>query len=54
MSHVTQWFYSTQLKSHLAKIGDPCPSEDGDKGFLISRDQMINESPDSVGQILSS
>ena len=24
----------TQRKSHLAKIGDPCPSEDGDKGFF--------------------
>ena len=55
MSHVTRWLWSTQLKSHLAKIGDHCPSEDGDKAFFfnITCDQMINESRDSVGQIPS-
>ena len=34
----------TQRKSHLAKIGDPCPSEDGDKGFFNikwSHDQWV-------------
>ena len=53
MSQVTRWLWSTQLKSHLAKIGDHCPSEGRDKAFLISRDQIINESRDSVGQIPS-
>ena len=51
---MTRWFLSTQLKSHLAKIGDHCPSEGGDKEFfLISRDHMINESIDSVREIPS-
>ena len=53
MSHVTRWLWSTQRKSHLTKIGDHCPSAGGDKAFLILRDQMINESRDSVGQIPS-
>ena len=49
MSHGTRWLWSTRLKSHLAKIGGHCPSEDGDKGFfLISRDHLINESRDSM------
>ena len=54
MSHATRWLWSTQLKSHLAKIGDHCPSEGGEKSFLlISHDHMINESRDSVDQIPS-
>ena len=54
MSHATRWLWSTQLKSHLAKIGDHCPSEGGEKSFLlISHDHMINESRDSVDKILS-
>ena len=40
--HVTWWLWSTQLKSHLANIGDHCPSKSGDKAFLRSRDHMIN------------
>ena len=52
MSHVTRWLRLTQLKSHLAKIGGHCPSEGGDKAFFcISRDYMISESRDSVGEI---
>ena len=55
MSHVTRWLRLTQLKSHLAKIGDHCPSEGGDKAFFCkSRDHMINESHDLVGEIPSS
>ena len=51
MSHVTRWLWSTQLK---LKIGGHCPSEGGDKAFLKkSRDHMINESRDSVGEIPS-
>ena len=43
-----------QLKSQLAKIVGHCPSLCKDKGiFLISRDHMINESRDSVGEITS-
>ena len=53
MSHVARWLWSTQLKSHLAKIGGHCPSEGGDKVFLISRDYMINKSRDSIGSTLS-
>ena len=54
MSHATRWLWSTQLKSHLAKIGDRWPGEGGEKSFLlISRDHMINESRDSVDQIPS-
>ena len=34
MSHVTRWLWSTQFKSHLAKIGGHCPNEDGDKAFF--------------------
>ena len=34
MSHVTRWLWSTQIKSHLAKIGDHCPSEGGDRAFF--------------------
>ena len=54
MSHVTQWLWSTGLKSHLAEIGDHFPSLGGDEAFFcISRDHMINESHDSVGEIPS-
>ena len=53
MSHVARWLWSTQHKSHLAKIGGHCPSEGGDKVFLISRDYMINKSRDSIGSTLS-
>ena len=54
MRHVTRWLWSTQLRSHFAKIGAHCPSEGGDKTFsCISRDHMINESRDSVGEIPS-
>ena len=31
---VTRWLWSTRLKSHLAKIGDHCPSEGGDEVFF--------------------
>ena len=49
MSHVTQWFWSSQLKSHIVKIGGHCPNEGKDKDFFcISRDHMINESRESV------
>ena len=34
MSHVTQWLWSTQLKSRLAKIGGHCPSDGGDIAFF--------------------
>ena len=55
MSHVTRWLRSTQFKSHLAKIGGHCPCEGRDKAFFcISRDHLINESHDSVGEIPSS
>ena len=55
MSHVKLWLWSTQLKSHLAKIGGNCPNEGGDKAFffLISRDHTINESCDLVRDIPS-
>ena len=53
-SDVTQWLWSTWLRSHLAKIGGHCPSEGADKAlFLISRDHMINESGDSMDEIPS-
>ena len=40
---MTRWL--TQVKSHLAKSGGHCPSEDGDKAFFcLSRDHIINES----------
>ena len=43
---------STQLKSHLAKIGGYCPSEGGDKAFFcLSRERLINELRDSVSEI---
>ena len=52
MSQVTRWLWTTQLKSYLAKIGGHCSREGGDKAFYsISRDHMINESRDSVGEI---
>ena len=39
MSHVTRWLWSTQHKSHLAKIRGNCPSKGRDKAFFcISRD----------------
>ena len=54
MSYVTRWLWSTQLKSHLAKIGGHFPSEGGDKAFFKkSRDYMINKSSDSMGEIPS-
>ena len=34
MSHVTGWLQSTQLKSHLAKIGSHFTRESGNKGFF--------------------
>ena len=44
--------WSTQLKSRFAKIGDHCPSEGGDKAFFyLSRNHMITESSDLVGEI---
>ena len=42
MIYVTRWLWSTQLKSHLAKIGSDCPSEGGDKDFLISHDNWVS------------
>ena len=48
MSHMTRLLWSTRLKSHVARIGGHCPSEGGDKFFLISRDHIINESRDSM------
>ena len=53
MIYVTRWLWSTQFKSHLAKIGSHCPSEGGDKDISISLDRMINESVDSVAEISS-
>ena len=54
MSQVTRWLWSTQLKSQLAKIYGHGPSKGGDKAFLKkSRDQMINGSRESVGEIPS-
>ena len=54
MGHVTGWLWSTQLKSHLAKIGGHCPGEGGDKAlFCISCEYMINESRDLMGEISS-
>ena len=52
MNHVTQWLWSTQLKSHYAKIGGYCPSEGGDKAFwfCMSRDQINNELCDLMGE----
>ena len=44
--------WSTQLKSHVAKIGGHCPSEGGHQAFFcISRNHMITESSDLVGEI---
>ena len=51
MSHVTRWLRSTQLMSHLAKIGGHCLRKVGDKAFFgISPDHMIIESCDSMGE----
>ena len=34
MSYVTGWLWSTQLKSHLAKIVGYCPTEARDIAFI--------------------
>ena len=54
MGHLTQWLWSSQLKSQLAKIGSHCPSKRRDKDFLKkSRDHVINRLRDAVGEIPS-